>query len=199
MISSSISTSLLLGLLLLGLARAAKEERSRRQAVGCDPKDAACMRCSNHCHLIPVSYLPECCEAYEACCDQYFASCKQCRKHVKEDKFFPEYCCASFTSCCEDVSTLDVSLSAPTTKVRSQTPRPQQPVLAPPVPERPTTPLTSDVPSFLSSPAVPQFRPQTKPAPQTRPQTKRPQRPRAQAENHERRRGRVSSRGRVFE
>lgn len=50
--------------------------RWRRQAIHCQPGDAACAHCSASCDAVEASRLPECCEAYGACCDQYFKACK---------------------------------------------------------------------------------------------------------------------------
>lgn len=87
--------------------------RWRRQAVHCQPGDEACQKCSSSCSTVGESHLPECCEAYNACCDEYFQACKQCSGLVSKDQFFPEYCCASFTKCCDIITTFPTQVKPP--------------------------------------------------------------------------------------
>ncbi|XP_068243426.1 uncharacterized protein [Palaemon carinicauda] len=88
--------------------------RWRRQALHCQPGDDACQKCSSGCNALSSSQLPECCEAYNACCDEYFEACKSCSNTVSKDPYFPEYCCASFTSCCDLITTFTTDVKPPT-------------------------------------------------------------------------------------
>lgn len=88
--------------------------RWRRQAIHCQPGDDACQKCSSGCHALTSSQLPECCEAYNTCCDEYFQACKTCSNSLTKDPYFPEYCCASFTSCCDLITTFTTEVKPPT-------------------------------------------------------------------------------------
>ncbi|XP_064086494.1 uncharacterized protein LOC135201459 [Macrobrachium nipponense] len=88
--------------------------RWRRQAVHCQPGDDTCQKCSSGCHALASSQLPECCEAYNTCCDEYFQACKSCSNSLTKDPYFPEYCCASFTSCCDLITTFTTDVKPPT-------------------------------------------------------------------------------------
>ncbi|KAK7067174.1 hypothetical protein SK128_015416 [Halocaridina rubra] len=115
--------AILLGVLLLAVEGSRLDSvlsRWRRQ-VHCQPDDEACQRCSSSCSSVGTSHLPECCEAYNTCCDEYFQACKQCSSVASKDRYFPEYCCASFTDCCDLITTF-------TTQVKSPNPvRPSKP------------------------------------------------------------------------
>lgn len=87
--------------------------RWSRQAIHCQPGDKACQKCSASCSSVELSSLPECCEVYNTCCDDYFQACKKCSSMASQDVYFPEYCCASFTDCCELVTTLGAPVKDP--------------------------------------------------------------------------------------
>ncbi|XP_042885999.1 translation initiation factor IF-2-like [Penaeus japonicus] len=157
--------------------------RWKRQALHCQPGDSACSLCSGSCDAVEVSRLPECCEAYNACCDHYFKACKQCSNILNEDKFFPEYCCASFTDCCDLITTFSTEVKAPTSrksksKVKADIPVPITPAprpevfpgiskslddeakpfapVAPAAPVEPAASVTYDAPVALDAPVAPE-------------------------------------------
>ena len=66
---------LLLSIYLIDVSAIA-DKRVTRQAVHCQPNDVSCNRCAANCKTISPSYLPECCEAFNACCEDYFQACK---------------------------------------------------------------------------------------------------------------------------
>ncbi|XP_069988052.1 uncharacterized protein [Penaeus vannamei] len=133
--------------------------RWRRQAIHCQPGDAACAHCSASCDAVEASRLPECCEAYGACCDQYFKACKQCSNIVNEDKFFPEYCCASFTDCCDLITTFTTEVKAPTTRKGKGKGKADLPVPITPAPKPEVFPGVSEYPGEEARPSAPEVPP----------------------------------------
>ncbi|KAG0713179.1 hypothetical protein GWK47_016794 [Chionoecetes opilio] len=153
--------------------------RWRRQAVHCQAGDAACQACSASCPTVEESRLPECCEAYNACCDQYFQACKKCSVVAAKDQYFPEYCCASFTDCCDLVTTFNTAVKPPEVVRKEPKTALKIPTVAAP---KPTTfpglpspdsfaPVASPFPSHTQpaphSPLTPQHTPFTSQNPQS--------------------------------
>ncbi|KAK8400655.1 hypothetical protein O3P69_002455 [Scylla paramamosain] len=194
--------------------------RWTRQAIHCQADDEACKMCSTSCTTVEDSRLPECCEAYNACCDQYFQACKRCSSIVAKDQYFPEYCCASFTDCCDLITTFETPVKPPEPVRKEPKLELKVPTVAAP---KPTTFPGSDSPAAPISPLAPQLPSQS--APQSPPsrlsssqasppvvvgrqrtqtstrtqQRSRPATRPASPQSSNGRRGRITSRGRVIQ